>query len=48
MWERLKLMVRNGLGFTSRPLYLEVQFFASRPLGRSSERTVATRSMTTV
>jgi hypothetical protein len=26
-------MVINGLGFTSRPLYLEAQFFSSRPVG---------------
>ncbi|MEM8629583.1 MAG: DUF4277 domain-containing protein [Chlamydiota bacterium] len=32
--ECLKLTVLKGLGFTSRPLYLEAQFFASRPLRR--------------
>ena len=32
--ECLKLMVLNGLGFTSRPLYLEAQFFESRPVAR--------------
>ncbi len=32
--ECLKLMVINGLGFTSRPLYLEAQFFESRPVGK--------------
>ncbi|MCB1110476.1 MAG: IS1634 family transposase, partial [Chlamydiia bacterium] len=32
--ECIKLMVINGLGFTSRPLYLEAQFFSSRPVHR--------------
>lgn len=32
--ECLKLMIINGLGFTSRPLYLEAQFFESRPIQR--------------
>lgn len=32
--ECIKLMVINGLGFTSRPLYLEAQFFSSRPAYR--------------
>jgi len=32
--ECLKLMIINGLGFTSRPLYLEAQFFSSRPVNR--------------
>ena len=32
--ECVKLMVINGLGFTSRPLYLEAQFFSSRPVDR--------------
>jgi transposase len=32
--ECIKLMVINGLGFTSRPLYLEAQFFASRAVNR--------------
>ena len=32
--ECVKLMVINGLGFTSRPLYLEAQFFGSRPVNR--------------
>lgn len=32
--ECLKLMIINGLGFTSRPLYLEAQFFQSRPVQR--------------
>ncbi len=32
--ECVKLMVINGLGFTSRPLYLEAQFFSSRSVNR--------------
>jgi transposase len=32
--ECIKLMIINGLGFTSRPLYLEAQFFSSRPVNR--------------
>ncbi len=32
--ECIKLMIINGLGFTSRPLYLEAQFFESRPVER--------------
>ena len=28
----VKLMIINGLGFSSRPLYLESQFFGSKPL----------------
>nr|WP_166156813.1 IS1634 family transposase [Neochlamydia sp. AcF84]NGY95419.1 hypothetical protein [Neochlamydia sp. AcF84] len=32
--ECIKLMVINGLGFTSRPLYLEAQFYASKPVER--------------
>jgi len=32
--ECVKLMVINGLGFTSKPLYLEAQFFSSRPVNR--------------
>ena len=32
--ECVKLMIINGLGFTSRPLYLEAQFFGSRPINR--------------
>jgi transposase len=32
--ECIKLMIINGLGFTSRPLYLEAQFFESRPVQR--------------
>jgi transposase len=32
--ECVKLMIINGLGFTSRPLYLEAQFFESRPVQR--------------
>ena len=36
----LKLMTLNGLGFTSRPLDLEAQFFASRPWGRDCGTTI--------
>ena len=32
--ECVKLMVINGLGFSSRPLYLEAQFFSSKPIKR--------------
>ena len=32
--EYTKLMIINGLGFSSRPLYLEAQFFSSKPLKR--------------
>ena len=32
--ECVKLMIINGLGFTSRPLYLEAQFFSSRAVNR--------------
>jgi transposase len=32
--ECVKLMIINGLGFTSRPLYLEAQFYASKPIER--------------
>jgi hypothetical protein len=31
-------MVINGLGFTSRPLYLEAQFFSTRPVNRFLEK----------
>lgn len=31
-------MIINGLGFTSRPLYLEAQFFSSRALNRFLEK----------
>ena len=41
--ECIKLMVINGLGFSSRPLYLEAQFYESKPierlLGRQCEST---------
>lgn len=36
--ECVKLMVINGLGFTSRPLYLEAQFFSTRPVNRFLEK----------
>jgi len=40
--ECVKLMIINGLGFTSRPLYLEAQFFESRPVQRFLGRACAT------
>jgi transposase len=36
--ECVKLMIINGLGFTSRPLYLEAQFFSSRAVNRFLEK----------
>jgi len=36
--ECVKLMVINGLGFTSRPLYLEAQFFSTRAVNRFLEK----------
>lgn len=36
--ECVKLMIINGLGFTSRPLYLEAQFFSTRPVNRFLEK----------
>lgn len=44
--ECLKLMVINGLGFTSRPLYLEAQFYASKPINRLLGRTVGSEYIT--
>lgn len=38
--ECIKLMVLNGLGFTSKPLYLEAEFFKNRPLERLLGREV--------
>ena len=32
--ECAKLMIINGLGFSARPLYLEAQFFSSKPIKR--------------
>jgi len=36
--ECVKLMIINGLGFTSRPLYLEAQIFSTRPVNRFLEK----------
>jgi transposase len=38
--EAIQLMIINGLGFTSRPLYLEAQFFSSKPISRLIGRTL--------
>lgn len=44
--ETIKLMVINGLGFTSRPLYLESQFFQSKPINRLIGRNVPSEQIT--
>jgi transposase len=44
--EVVKLMVINGLGFSSRPLYLESQFFESKPIERLLGRDVASQQIT--
>jgi transposase len=43
--ESVKLMVINGLGFTSRPLYLEAQFYASKPIERFLGRQCASEEV---
>ena len=43
--ESVKLMVINGLGFTSRPLYLEAQFYASKPIERFLGRPCASEEV---
>jgi len=43
--ESVKLMVINGLGFTSRPLYLEAQFYASNPIERFLGRPCASEEV---
>jgi transposase len=43
--ETVKLMVINGLGFTSRPLYLEAQFYASKPIERFLGRSCASEEV---
>ncbi len=43
--ECVKLMVINGLGFTSRPLYLEAQFYGSKPIGRFLGRSCASEEV---
>lgn len=37
--ESVKLMLINGCGFSSRPLYLEAQYFSSKPVKRFLRRT---------
>ncbi|VAW80995.1 Uncharacterized DUF4277-domain-containing protein, perhaps a transposase, partial [hydrothermal vent metagenome] len=44
--ESVKLMVINGLGFSSRPLYLESQFFTSKPVERFLDRKVKAKQIT--
>lgn len=39
--ECCELMCINGLGFTSRPLYLEAQFFGTKPVSRLLGRPIA-------
>ena len=43
--ECVKLMVINGLGFTSRPLYLEAQFYASKPIERFLGRSIVSEEV---
>ena len=43
--ECVKLMVLNGLGFTSKPLYLEAEFFKNRPIDRLLGRTVEAKDI---
>ena len=43
--ESIKLMIINGLGFTSRPLYLEAQFYASKPIERFLGRPCASEEV---
>ncbi|MDB2613564.1 IS1634 family transposase [Chlamydiales bacterium] len=44
--EVVKLMIINGLGFTSRPLYLESQFFSSKPIERLLGRDIDCKQIT--
>ena len=44
--ECIKLMIINGLGFASRPLYLEEQFFNSKPIGLLLGRKVEAKKIT--
>jgi transposase len=44
--ESVKLMVINGLGFSSRPLYLQSQFFDSKPVQRLLGREIETEQIT--
>lgn len=43
--ESVKLMIINGLGFTSRPLYLQAQFFDSKPVKRLLGRELASEKI---
>ena len=44
--ECCELMCINGLGFTSRPLYLEAQFFSTKAVSRLLGRPIAAREIT--
>ncbi len=44
--ESVKLMVINGLGFSSKPLYLESLFFASKPVARLLGREIESERIT--
>ena len=44
--ECVELMVINGLGFTSRPQYLEAQFFSSKPISRLIGRSIDAEHIT--
>jgi len=44
--ECVKLMLINGLGFSSRPLYLEAQFFNSKPTERFIGRPIDINEIT--
>ena len=44
--ECVKLMIINGLGFSSRPLYLEAQFFNSKPVERFISRQIGVNEIT--
>ena len=44
--ECAKLMIINGLGFSSRPLYLEAQFYTSKPIERLLGRRLAAEEIT--
>lgn len=43
--ESVKLMIINGLGFSSRPLYLQSQFFESKPIKHLLGRDVESESI---
>lgn len=44
--ECCELMCINGLGFTSRPLYLEAQFFSTKPVSRLLSRSLQAEEIT--